>query len=421
MNGRRSEEENSYPLLVNSSNITVRRSTNKGNSFNETTNSKSPQLLANFNNSNSPTIIHSNNSINKLLEGLNNMSSTSILIKKQAEIQMKAINSMTKWAIENDNAAIDDVMKKTNEVFKLFSNRMVHFANEHETSIKVLKKIEQTEKAIKMAEKKILQINEQEKKINKDIKKFSRSSSSSFFKSKKPTDLAVLQHDLNKIKSAKINAEKELSDVKAEMEVIKMFRFRKGMEGISIAWKNFAMDLASIFTCQQELIDMVPAISTEDVREMVYEGSSQTSNMIEDLKEKLRITNLSNNIDRNYGRRSEPIRSTPQLLSQSNRRRGTPPPPYSLAVAPEYETSTPRRHSTFISPTFSEDSDYSSSSSTGGNRQIERTPIRIPINPNNQVSNGKLYPSLSPNPYKERLRYRNGGHLNYCQNHETAA
>ncbi|CEF69766.1 Hypothetical protein SRAE_2000441200 [Strongyloides ratti] len=420
MNGRRSEDENLYPLMVNSSNVTVRRPIITRNSSDGTSNVKSPQLLSNINNSNSPTIIHSNNSVNKLLEGLNSMSSTSILIKKQAEIQMKAMNCMTKWAIENDNAAIDDVMRKTNEVFRLLSDRLIHFANEHEASIKVLKKIEQTEKAIKMGEKKLLQINEQEKKITKDIKKFSRTSSSSFFKSRKPTDLAILHHDLNKIKNAKINAEKELSDVKAEMEVVKMFRFRKGMEGMSIAWKNFAIDLASIFTCQQELINMVPAVSTEDVREMIYEGGTQTSSIVEDLKEKLRINNFSSNNDRNYGRRSEPVRSPPQLLGECTRR-GTPPPPYSLAIAPEYETPTPRRHSTYVSPASSEDSDYSSSSSTNGNRQNDRTPLRVPICPNGQIPNGRLYPTLSPNPYKERLRYRNGNRLSHYQNHETAA
>uniref|UniRef100_A0A0K0FAA8 IMD domain-containing protein n=1 Tax=Strongyloides venezuelensis TaxID=75913 RepID=A0A0K0FAA8_STRVS len=419
MNGRRGDEENSCSLLFNSSNITVRRSTNKNNFSNGISSNKSFQLLTHLDNSS--TTPHSNGSINKFLEGLSNMATTSTLMRKQAETQMKAVNCMTKWAVENDNAAIEDVMKKTNEVFKIFSDRLVRFSSEHETSVKVLKKIEQTEKAIKTSEKKLSQIIEQEKKIEKDIKKYSRSSSSSFFKSKKPTDLAILHHDLNNIKNAKVVAKKELSDIQAEMEVIKMFRFRKGMEGISVAWRNLAMDLASIFSCQQELIDMVPAVSTEDVREMIYEGSSQTKSMIEDLKDKLRVTNPSDNDERICGRRSEPGRSRPQLLSECIRR-GTPPPPYSLAIAPEHETPTPRRHLAFISPTSSVDSDYSSSSNTSGNNGLsERTPLRIPISPDGQIPNGRLYPILSPNPYKESLGNRNGGRPSIYSNHVTPA
>uniref|UniRef100_A0A0N4ZI58 IMD domain-containing protein n=1 Tax=Parastrongyloides trichosuri TaxID=131310 RepID=A0A0N4ZI58_PARTI len=426
MTGRRSAGEDPFPLLINSSNITRRRrATDHGVPSNNISSTKIQQLLSNFDINDSPGNMSSssNNGIDNLNDGLNCMSMMSKFALKQAEYLKKGGNSMNKWTSKNDNVALDDVMGKSNEIYAIFSERLVQFAKEHETSIQGLKKIEETEKSIKNAEKRLNNIIEQEKKMEKDIKKYGRSSSSSFFRtSKKQSDINVMHHELKQIRNAKIIAQKELSDIKVEMEVVKMFRFRKGMEGVAVAWRNLAMDIASIFTSQQELVDNVPAVSTEDVREMVYDGRRQTRIIVEDLKEKLRITNPSNeNGTRIYGRRSEPIPVSSELLSESNRR-GTPPPPYSMASAPppSVNRDLPRvtNRCTFLSPSNSEDSDYSSSSNCSDNNiSFDRTPIRIPIPPPpttpEHVSGDRLYPSLPPNPYKEQLRLRN----NYNEGH----
>uniref|UniRef100_A0A0N5C2F0 Protein of centriole 5 n=1 Tax=Strongyloides papillosus TaxID=174720 RepID=A0A0N5C2F0_STREA len=327
---------------------------------------------------------------NKLLEGLNNMTTASLLIKKQAECQIKAFNCLSKWAANNDNAAIKDVVIKSNDIFKIFGDKLIQLASEQEAFIKELKKIEQTETSIKCAEKKLERSLEKEKKYEKEIKKYSRSSSSSFFKTKKQTDLGLLNHDLKTAKHATYNARKELSNIRAEMEVVKMFRFRKGMERMCVAWRNFSNDISSIFTCQQELIEMVPAVSTEDVREMLYEEAYLTKSIVDDLKKKL---NYHDDIgDVNRVEKEDSTREIPYLIKNDEALIRSS----STTVSSDFENKLLR---ICTNPEkLSYDSDYSSSKSLEiCTQKSGKSPIATH---DKEGSYENLYPLLPPNPYK---------------------
>ncbi|CEF63972.1 Hypothetical protein SRAE_1000222800 [Strongyloides ratti] len=344
----------------------------------------------------------SHNSNNKLVEGLNNMTTTSSLIKKQAESQLKAITCLTKWATDNDNMAIEDVIKKTFSLFEIFTDKLFQLAREQDTSIKELKKMVQTETSIKNAKKKLERSIEYEKEMEKQIKKYS-SSSFSFFKAKKMTNLEILQHNLNEARSATFNASRELDDIKAEMEVIKMFRFRKGMEKLSVAWRKFANDISLIFACQQELVEMVPAIGTEDVREMIYAGASSTESMVDDLKRKLNYFNNPNNTGK--------ITPKDSTIKKSHliKKREFPSPLLYVTNFPKINTPIKPTYSSFGK--LSNNSDYSSCNSLENYEPPIVNSTTIPPSVQGDDSGYEnMYPVLPPNPYidKQKLNDKKG-------------
>jgi hypothetical protein len=53
------------------------------------------------------------------------------------------------------------------------------------------------------------------------------------------------------------------------------------------AQRNFAQAANQIFTCQRELAEFVPAVSTKDVRQMRYDGVPLTRERIAELKRTL--------------------------------------------------------------------------------------------------------------------------------------
>uniref|UniRef100_A0A0N4ZL39 Uncharacterized protein n=1 Tax=Parastrongyloides trichosuri TaxID=131310 RepID=A0A0N4ZL39_PARTI len=335
-------------------------------------------------------------SMKSLNEGLEFMSMISKYALKQSEYLKKGGNSMTKWTSNNDNVALKDVMEKTNEVFSLFSEKLINFANEYDKSIKSIKIINDNEKLIKDVEKKLGHLIEEEKNMEKEIRKYGRSSMR-LFKSKKLTTLAIMHHDLKKIRNAKAVSEKELSDIVAEMEVAKMYRFRKGMEGIAVAWKNLAIDMVSIFTCQQKLVDNVPAIVKEDVRELVYEGSEQTKIIVEDLKEKLKRHNSCIKTPNVINKRNIFIKQ--RSHDESHKNEPSSPPP----SAPTFERSLKKKRPFESSFSHSIDSTYSSCDSLNGK-------IIIPMNPfvqqellEKEAYMSCLYPKLPKLVYNEKL------------------
>uniref|UniRef100_A0A0N4Z988 IMD domain-containing protein n=1 Tax=Parastrongyloides trichosuri TaxID=131310 RepID=A0A0N4Z988_PARTI len=231
------------------------------------------------------------NNMKFLKESLDIMSKISEYAIKQSECFQKGGKSMTKWASTSNITAINDVMEKTYECYSVFSDRLVQFAKEYENSLKSFRKIDVFENIIKDAEKKLNNIIEEEKKKEKEIKKYNKSSKSLFkTKARKHVDLSNMENDLKKIRNKKDIARNELTKLIPEMEVNKMFIFREGMGRMADAWKNLAIDMVSIFSCKQELVENVPAVTTMDASKVKYEGKEQTELIVNDFKGKLKAS-----------------------------------------------------------------------------------------------------------------------------------
>ncbi|VDM95694.1 unnamed protein product, partial [Thelazia callipaeda] len=266
---------------------------------------------------------------------LSDLSITGKLIVKIAESQQRGIESLAQWARNTDNAAIYDVVKNSKRLYEMLTVKELEFARHYDRSLKQLKKITDSERAVENAEKDVADLEEKERKLTKEIEK-----GISFFKQRRGGDVYLLKQKLEEVKIAKARAERFLSDFRAEMEVIKMYRFRDGMQGIADAYQNLAKSCQAIFNCQREIVEMVPAVSNQDVRSMIYRGTSLTRDRVEDLRRFLEhdITRSVNNSWSNIAshsnrRRSEPLHFVHRLHLDS------PPPPYADSVISRKENS----------------------------------------------------------------------------------
>ncbi|VDO75493.1 unnamed protein product [Onchocerca flexuosa] len=173
-----------------------------------------------------------------------------------------------------------------------------------------------------------MDLEEKEKKLKREIEK-----GVSFFRQRRGGDIYLLKQKLEEIKISREQAEHTLSDLRAEMEVVKMFRFRNGMQGIADAYQDLARNCQAIFNCQREIIEMVPAVSNQDVRQMIYRGSPLTKDRVENLRRSLqhdlRVSennSWSNAAKSARKRYSEPRHHVYQMQTNS------PPPPYTSSI-----------------------------------------------------------------------------------------
>ncbi|VDD96390.1 unnamed protein product [Enterobius vermicularis] len=253
-------------------------------------------------------------STSSLQSGLQDLGATSKLATKIAESQLRGADLLERWARDSQNAAIDDVMHQTSQLFRMFSEKQLQFAKDYDHFLKQLHKIADAEKLVHDAEKKLQFLEDREKKLKREIQK----------------------------------AERVLNETRAEMEVVKMFRFRHGMQGIADSYRAFGKNCQAIFDCHREITELVPAVANEDVRRMVYDGVPITRERVENLRRfliQVICAELTITINRSLEpetaafypparRRSEPIRSRARISQ------GTPPPPYTPS-APNEEQMIP--------------------------------------------------------------------------------
>ncbi|VDN53419.1 unnamed protein product [Dracunculus medinensis] len=254
-----------------------------------------------------------------LLEnGLQELSLTSKFTSKIAETQQKALNTLTEWAKSSQNAAIDDVMQNTNELFRLFSEKQIRFAQDYNHFLQQLEKIVEDEREITKAEHQVNILEEKERKLRKEIQK-----RPSFFR--RGGDIFLLRQELDKVIADKEKAKRIFGETRAEMEVIKMFRFRKGMQGIADSYCSLANKCHAVFTCHREITELVPAISEQDVQRMVYDGMHIARERVNNLRRSLNRITSTDNLRQSIrpAKRNEPSHRLHRNSFPS------PPPPYS--------------------------------------------------------------------------------------------
>ncbi|KAH7725079.1 Zinc-binding alcohol dehydrogenase domain-containing protein 2 [Aphelenchoides avenae] len=352
-----------------------------------------------------------NEEISSLITGINDLSVTSKLTAKSADAQRRGAESLAKWARESRNAAIDDVMQRTTQLFMMYSEKQVQFARDYEHFLQQLRKIADTERRVKAHERDVQRLEDKEYKLKKDIRR-----GSSVFRSRRGADLAVMREQLEKISAEREIAERRLAEARAEAEVIKMFQFRQGMMGIADSYRNLANNCQAIFNCQREITELVPAVSTQDVTRMLYDGIPYTRERVEEVRRSLE----SGEVPLQYNppsarRRSDPPRRGGGAREAARNIMGTPPPPYSATAPTSAELVAPTsRHSPRDDPPSIH---VTPRTRPVDNNNASRVPPRTNPNrhsacaitlrsasnaaPPTNANNGshRIYPELPPNPY----------------------
>uniref|UniRef100_A0A0N5AJP7 F-BAR domain-containing protein n=1 Tax=Syphacia muris TaxID=451379 RepID=A0A0N5AJP7_9BILA len=274
-------------------------------------------------------------STSSLHSGLQDLGMTSKLATKMAESQVRGADLLEQWARHSQNAAIDDVMHQTSQLFRIFSEKQLQFAKDYEHFLKQLHKIVDAERMVKEAEKKVLALEEKERKLKREIQK-----GTSFLR--KGGKLAILRQELEGVLITKRTAERVLSETRAEMEVVKMFRFRHGMQGIADSYRMLGQNCQAIFDCHREITEMVPAVGNEDVRRMVYEGIPITRERVEHLRRLLTFVVLKSLEPEPSGQYVPPVRRRSEPARNRTRAcQGTPPPPYTPTAPPDEHLQIP--------------------------------------------------------------------------------
>src|SRR5690242_18187916 len=97
-----------------------------------------------------------------------------------------------------------------------------------------------------------------------------------------------------------------------------MFRYRSALESISDAYCAMGSACTEIFRAEKEIAKQIPAVSTQDIRTMTYNGAGIT-------REKVRSVRASLGIEGSDANRR---RSAPPSTSRGRTDPYEPPPPY---------------------------------------------------------------------------------------------
>ncbi|CAJ0608828.1 unnamed protein product [Cylicocyclus nassatus] len=273
-------------------------------------------------------------------EALDDFEIATKLTQKNAAIQRRGADRFYQWAHDGGNAAIDDIAGRIRDLMHLHADQQTVLAEEVATYVHHLRKMKEAEVEVRDAEKHLNTLLEKEKRMEKELHRLQHPG---FFSRSKPGDTLVIRHHLREllqIIQQREKAERQLADTRAECEVVKMYRFRHGMKGIADSYVDYTERAYNIFGCHREITELVPAIATEDVRYMKYEGAVISRDRVEQVRRSLepRELHMSSSSQMPVGqllgaaqrrRRSEPLRMG---SGWDPIRHGTPPPPYSASV-----------------------------------------------------------------------------------------
>ncbi|KAI6189978.1 hypothetical protein M3Y97_00067000 [Aphelenchoides bicaudatus] len=324
--------------------------------------------------------------VSHLLAGLNQMVVTSKLNAKGANVQLRGVEAIAQWAKKSRNSAIDDVMQRTNQLFQMYTEKQMQFSRDLEHFVQQLRKIVDTERRVMEYEQDVRKKDEKLKRIKHKISK------SSLFWKKSAADFARLREERDALDNDLELARRRLDAAREEAEVVKMFQFRQGMMGIADAYRNLATNCNLIFGCQREITEMVPAVSTQDVNRMLYDGSPFTRDRVEEVRRSL------DNEEHPIIYNPPSSRQRTDGINHGNRSSvGTPPPPYTPTTHfsyayPPSQNPCSRFSDSHLFAQFDEPTVPTSSRSATRVQPSapEQTPLnRIPVQQN------RIYPDLT--------------------------
>ncbi|GMR60042.1 hypothetical protein PMAYCL1PPCAC_30237 [Pristionchus mayeri] len=342
-----------------------------------------------------------------LNEAIDQMTIATKHILRAAEAQRKAAAAFEAHVRHSNNAAVADVGQHQADLLKMDANHATRAAGDRRYYIEELRKINEAEKEVREAEMRVASLYEKKAKITESLRKGGvpflrrRSEDDTLRKRQQLEQVRYLLWSLYNEPEEHLQvrmdieaAEIGLEETRKEMEVIKMYRYRNGMQGIADSVISYASVSSAIFGCFRELTEMVPAISTQDVMTMNYDGAAITQNCVARLRRDIaspsslplpsqlmgapsRRHNRHNGGGRGGGSYPAAPSHAPPPLSANGP--STPPPPYT--------------------PTAPSMSELPQPGCGGGAATVPETSANQAARPSPPRFNS-LYPKLPANPYR---------------------
>ncbi|XP_074660736.1 uncharacterized protein LOC141913171 [Tubulanus polymorphus] len=217
--------------------------------------------------------------------------------------QNSAAQYMMKWALQEDDRAIQDVVCQMGELNILWTEVQREFTEQLKMFKQMFELILEGEKHIDQARNHLALCEQKEGKIKKELKKAAKFATND--------EIRSLETKLLQAERAKDIAKLEFEDRIRENEAIKLTRFREGLINVSQAYIEMGKKCAIIHEAQQDIAYQLPDVQEKDIEDIKYTGSGATKQYVLKAKEKIK----------QYNRRAR-IRAYNTSANQE------PPPPY---------------------------------------------------------------------------------------------
>ncbi|KAH9519350.1 hypothetical protein Btru_075313 [Bulinus truncatus] len=235
-------------------------------------------------------------------------------------VQNTVSQDLLKWAINEENRALQDVANQLAELNLLWTEVQREFGEHLKEYRYMFEMILEGEKHVTQSKTNFNACEQREMKVRKELKKAFKKSSSS--------EIQALELRLSQAERAKDLAQIEVTDRIRENEAVKLIRLKEGLMKLSQAYSDFARKCAVVFDAQQDIVQQLPDVHDQDLEDIKYTGTGITRFKVQQAKEKVR----------NYKRNSREHYSIQQKFSE-------PPPPYT-SYDDQFSTSIYSSHST---------------------------------------------------------------------------
>ncbi|KAK6972694.1 arp2/3 complex-activating protein rickA isoform X2 [Biomphalaria glabrata] len=232
--------------------------------------------------------------------------------KSFMNVQNAVSQDFLKWAISEENRALQDVANQLAELNLLWTEVQREFGEHLKEYRYMFEMILEGEKHVSQSKNNFNACEQREMKVRKELKKA--------FKKSSPAEIQALELRLSQAERAKDLAQIEVTDRIRENEAVKLIRLKEGLMKLSLAYSDFARKCSVVFDAQQEIVLQLPDVHDQDLEDIKYTGSGVTRFKVQQAKEKVR----------NYRRHSRDHFPLQQKCSE-------PPPPYT--TSDQYDSS----------------------------------------------------------------------------------
>ncbi|XP_060064503.1 uncharacterized protein LOC132544869 [Ylistrum balloti] len=228
--------------------------------------------------------------------------------------QNLASNDMLRWAANEENRAIQDVVNQAAELSTQWTDVQRDFIYHLKEYRQMFEMIMEGEKHVSQAKQNLALCEQKEVKIRKELKKAARRASA--------PEISMLEGRLSQAERAREVAEVEVSERIRENEAVKMIRMKEGLLRMSEAYMELGNKCAMIFEAQRDVAFQLPDVHGKELEQVKYSGAAASQLYVKQAKENVK----------KYKRKSHRLDKVPlsdfERPGYSRPSCEEPPPPY---------------------------------------------------------------------------------------------